>query len=173
METILDYCDGLPKRRFAAGDVLLQEGGTSGRLFIVTAGSFEILKGAYQINTVDEPGAIFGEMSVLLGLPHMATVKALTDAEAYEVEGADGFLNMRSEINHFISKMLAQRLHGMTSYLVDLKTQFEDHSNHLGMVDEVLEVLANQQFADFEAGSDREGDWDTDRNADQDANVKM
>ena len=158
MDTILDYCDGLPKRRFSAGDVLLLEGETSGRLFIVTAGSFEILKGAYQIATVSEPGAIFGEMSVLLGLPHMATVKALTDAEAYEVEGADGFLNARSEINHFLSKMLAQRLHGVTSYLVDLKAQFEDHSNHLGMVDEVLETLANQQYIEFEAGSDRDSD---------------
>ena len=126
METILDYCDGLPKRRFSAGDVLLQEGETSGRLFIVTGGSFEILKGAYQIATVREPGAIFGEMSVLLGLPHMATVKALTDAEAYEAEGSDGFLSARSEINHFLSKMLAQRLHSVTSYLVDLKTQFEE-----------------------------------------------
>ena len=159
MQTILDHCDGLPKRRFAPGDVLLKEGETSGLLYIVVAGQFEILKGAFQVNTVGEPGAIFGEISVLLGLPHMATVRALTEGEAYVVEDADSFLQAHSEINYHLSKMLAQRLHGVTSYLVDLKAQFEDQSNHLGMVDEVLETLANQQYEDFEAGSDRDPDY--------------
>lgn len=158
MRTLLDFCDGLPMIRFGAGDVLLREGETSGRLYFVIEGRFEILKDGCQITVVSEPGAVFGELSVLLGLPHMATVRALADSEVYVVEGADDFLQAHSEINYHLSKMLAQRLHGVSSYLVDLKRQFEDEENHLGMVDEVLESLVNQQLEEFAPGSERDAD---------------
>ena len=39
---------------------------------------------------------------------------------------------------------LCLRLFNLNQYLVDLKSQFEGH-DHLGMVDEVLETLMNQQ----------------------------
>lgn len=156
MQAILDICKGMPSQRFAPGDVLMQEGENSGRLFFVISGEFEILKGDYQINVVAEPGSIFGEVSVLLGLPHMATVRALTEGEAYVVEGTEEFLHANSEINFYLAKMLALRLHGVTSYLVDLKRQFEDQASHLGMVDDVLETLVNQQPEEFSPGSDRD-----------------
>lgn len=158
MSSILDFCDGLPEESFDAGDTLLTEGQTSGKLFILIDGQVEILKGDYIVNVVSEPGAIFGEISVLLGMPHMATVRATEPTRLYCVEASEGFLQDRSEITYHLSKMLAQRLHGVTSYLVDLKRQFEDRDNHLGMVDEVLETLVNQQVEDFSPGSDRDPD---------------
>lgn len=158
MQAILQHCAGMPKRRFEPGEVLLREGETSGRLYFVIDGAFEVVKGEFQVNVVDEPGAIFGEISVLLGLPHMATVRALSAGEAYVVEDADAFLHANNEINYHLSKMLAQRLHGVTSYLVDLKSQFEDQQSHLGIVDEVLETLIHQQLEEFAPGSDRDPD---------------
>ena len=53
---------------------------------------------------------------------------------------------------------LAERLDAATTYLVDLKRQFEGHSNHLGMVGEVLESLIHQQHEEFTPGSEREVD---------------
>ena len=140
MSSILEFCDGLPEEGFDAGDILLTEGETSGKLFILIDGQVEILKGDYIVNVVSEPGAIFGEISVLLGMPHMATVRATEKTRLYCAEANEGFLQDRSEITYHLSKMLAQRLHGVTSYLVDLKRQFEDRDNHLEMVDEVLET---------------------------------
>ena len=35
----------------------------------------------------------------------------------------------------------------MTHYLVDLKQQFADHENHLGMVDQILDTLVHHQAA--------------------------
>jgi CRP-like cAMP-binding protein len=107
---------------------------------------------------VSEPGAIFGEVSVLLGMPHMATVRATGATRLYCAEANEGFLQDHSEITYHLSKMLAQRLHGVTSYLVDLKRQFEGRDNHLEMVDEVLETLVNQQVEEFSPGSDRDPD---------------
>ena len=48
----------------------------------------------------------------------------------------------------------------VTSYLVDVKKQFEDQQSHLGIVDEVLETLVHAQGAgeEVDRGSDREPD---------------
>ena len=45
-----------------------------------------------------------------------------------------------------------------TTYLVDLKRQFEGHGNHLGMVGEILESLIHQQHQDFTLGPECETD---------------
>jgi hypothetical protein len=42
-----------------------------------------------QITTVAEPGAFFGEMSVLLARPHTATVRALEPSTFHVVDGRD------------------------------------------------------------------------------------
>jgi CRP/FNR family cyclic AMP-dependent transcriptional regulator len=91
-------------------------------------------------------------------MPHMATVRATEEARLYCVEADEGFLQDRPEITYHLSKMLAQRLHGVTSYLVDVKRQFEGADNHLEMVDEVLETLVNEQVEEFSPGSDRDPD---------------
>ncbi|HVO16435.1 MAG TPA: cyclic nucleotide-binding domain-containing protein [Alphaproteobacteria bacterium] len=158
MPGILELCRGLPEARFAPGDVLLTEGGSSHVLYVLVEGRVEILKGDYQINVVGDAGAIFGEIAVLLGIPHMATVRALTPVAAHMIADGDAFLQSHPEIAYHLSKLLAQRLHGVTTYLVDLKRQFEDQSGHLGMVDEVLEALVHQQREEFTPGSDRDPD---------------
>lgn len=156
MPSIADLCQGLPVKSFKPGDVLLAEGASSGRLYVLLAGAVEIVKGDYQINQVSERGAIFGDMSALLGAPHMATVRALAPSEAYVAENGEAFLQSHPEISFLLAQVLAQRLNGVTSYLVDLKRQFEDQANHLGMVDEILETLLNEQRREFTPGSDRD-----------------
>ena len=158
MTSILKFCQDLPTVRFNPGDVLLAEGDRSGKLYLLIDGEVEVLKGDYQINVVSEPGAIFGEISALLDLPHMATVRATAETSAYVADSGSGLLQSNKEIAYHLSRMLAQRLHGVTSYLVDLKSQFEDHQDHLGMVDEVLEALVHQQDESFSPGSDRDPD---------------
>jgi CRP-like cAMP-binding protein len=142
--------------RFEPGTVLLVEGQKSARLYILIDGSVEVSRGDFQINVVSDRGATFGEMSALLDSPHMATVRAFTSCTAYAVEGADAFLQSHKEIAYLLAKVLAQRLNGVTTYLVDLKRQFEDHTSHLGMVDEILETLLHQQRHNFTPGSDRD-----------------
>ena len=156
MTSIADLCQDLPVATFAPGEVLIAEGASTGRLYVLASGTVEILKGDYQINIVADRGAIFGDMSALLDIPHMATVRALGSCSAHVIEGGEAFLASHQEVAFHLARMLAQRLHGVTSYLVDLKRQFEDQAGHLGMVDEILETLVHEQRSDFTPGSDRD-----------------
>ena len=158
MREILDYCDDIPIERFEAGEVLLEEGKWSGRLFILESGEIEVRRGDTPVAVVEDPGAMFGEMSVLLDLPHTATVRALSPVAVRAPEDAAAFMKRHPEIAFFLARLLAQRLNAATTYLVDLKRQFEGHGDHLGMVGEVLDALVNQPASDFTPGSDREPD---------------
>ena len=129
--SIADFCADLPIATFDAGDALMVEGETSGRLYVLIDGAVEISKGGFQINLVSDRGAILGEMSVLLDTPHTATVRAVTACSAYESKGGESFLKGRPEATYMLAQILAQRLQGVTGYLVDLKRQFKDESNHL------------------------------------------
>jgi CRP/FNR family cyclic AMP-dependent transcriptional regulator len=158
MATVLETCKALPQQRFAAGEVVMAEGVSDGILYVLVEGAVEILKGDVQINTVADPGAFFGEVSVLLGLPHMATVKALQPSVFYVARDPAAFLHANPEVALAVAALLAKRLHYVTTYLVDMKRQFESHENHLSLVDEVLEALVHHQDPPVEPGSDRHPD---------------
>ena len=76
MSAILNACQGVAAKAVEPGAVLFSEGDRDGALYVLVSGEVEILKGDFQVNSVSEPGALFGEMSILLNIPHMATVRA-------------------------------------------------------------------------------------------------
>ena len=151
-------CQDTPLLELGPGTVLLPEGKTSGQLYVLRSGSVEVLRGDMQVAVVEEPGAVFGEMSVLLNRPHTAMVRALTPITVHAFDDAEGFLRSHPEIALHVGRLLAGRLNAATTYLADLKEQFEGQSNHLGMVGEVLDVLIHQQDEDFNLGSERAAD---------------
>ncbi|MEO8337928.1 MAG: cyclic nucleotide-binding domain-containing protein [bacterium] len=155
MPTILQLCQSLDVTTVAAGDTLLPEGARTGLLYVLIDGDVEILKGDFQVDTVSEPGAIFGEVSALLGMPHMATVRAVVTTRVHRIEDAVAFFAANPAVGLEVARLLAHRLNSVTSYLVDVKRQFEDHQGHLGIVDEVLETILNQQRQTFTPGSAR------------------
>ena len=159
MQSILEYCASAkaPVRQVNPGDVLLAEGQSSGRLHVLIAGTIEVMRGDTTVVVASTPGAIFGEMSGLLDRPHSATVRAVTQATVYELQDSATFLKTHPEVAYSVARLLAQRLHAATTYLVDLKHQFQSQENHFGMVDEVLESLVHHQDA-FVSGSDRQPD---------------
>lgn len=158
MSMILDLCADLPEVSYETGATLLHEGGGDGSLYILIEGALEILKGDLQVNVVTQPGAVFGEISVLLGTPHIATVKTLEPSRLHHVENGHDFLERHPELSLSIARLVAQRLQQVTNYLADIKSQYQDRSDHLGMVDEVLESLLTSQDDEqrIKPGSDRE-----------------
>jgi len=158
MASILDNCAGVPCERFAPGTVLLSEGETSGRLYVLAEGSVEVLRGDTQVAVIGDAGSVFGEMSVLLNRPHTATVRAASPVGAFVFEDAESFLKSNPEIAFLVGKLLAARLNAATTYLVDLKRQFEGQGDHFGMVGEVLETLIHQQGEEFTSGPESETD---------------
>ncbi|GLR95620.1 Crp/Fnr family transcriptional regulator [Bradyrhizobium liaoningense] len=158
MRAVLDYCTGGTERQVAAGTLIVNKGGTSGHLYVLMQGKLEVLKGEMVVATVTEPGAVLGEMSVLLGQPHTATVRACTDAIVYEFEDAASFLEKEPGVALLIAKMLAQRLNVANTYLADLKRQYAGQGTHLAMVGEVLQSMINLPPLEVSPGSDRKSD---------------
>jgi CRP/FNR family transcriptional regulator, cyclic AMP receptor protein len=117
---------------------------------VLAGGTVEVLRG--------DTGSIFGEMSVLLNRPHTATLRAASPVGAFVFEDAESFLKSHPEIAFFLGRLLAKRLNAATSYLVDLKRQFEGQDNHLGMVGEVLETLIHLQHEEFISSPEGEAD---------------
>ncbi|HEY0920793.1 Crp/Fnr family transcriptional regulator [Devosia sp.] len=144
MADILDYCEGREARTFQPGTLLIEEGGTEGRLFVLIDGQVEVLRKETQVSYIDEPGSLFGEMSVLLDMPYSATVKALSTVRAYVIEDAIGFFQSRPEIAIYVATLLARRLYYTTSYLVDLQQQAAGKREDLDLVDAILAQLVQK-----------------------------
>lgn len=159
LQALLSHCEGLPLESFVPGAVLIAEGPATDRLFILVTGEVEVLRGSTQVAEVGAPGAIFGEVSALLGGPHSATVRATTAVTAYRIDYAASLLRSGSEITFHVAQVLARRLVDATIYLADFKAQFIDRADHFGMVDEILEALVQgQKPAALPGGSDLKAD---------------
>ena len=147
----------LPEVDVDAGDVLVREGGAAGAIWVLVEGSLCVRKGRTQVNTIAEPGAIVGEISVLLDRRHGATVEALERSRLrHAVDGA-AFLNGDAQITRQVAIGLAERLNYVTAYLADLKHQYGDAPG-LSMVNDVLGRLASQQTSSARPGSARDPD---------------
>lgn len=158
MREILDYCTGGNQRKVAAGTVVLQEGTKTGRLFVLIEGRLEIIRGGAIVAVLAEPGAVTGEMSLLLDRPHTATVRAASDSMIYEFNDAALFLNEQPAVALLIARLLAQRLNVATTYLADLMKQYAGQGTHLEMIGEILQSMISLPPQRVSPGSDRQSD---------------
>lgn len=144
MQDLAEFLASLPVERFDTGEEVLRQGGTDRLVYILKSGSVSVLKDGVEVAEVSEPGAIFGEMYILLGQPNSAAVVALEPSEFHRVEDAQAALAKHPEAALHVARILASRLDSLNRYLVDVKSQFKEYSDHLGMVDEVLGALMNK-----------------------------
>ena len=136
----------------------MHEGGRTGHLYVLIEGRLEVVKGDTVVATITEPGAVLGEMSVLLDTPHTATVRAASDLVIYEFDDAATFLRKQPAVALLIARMLAQRLNVATTYLADIMRQYAGHGTHLAMVGEILQSMINLPPTQVSPGSDRQSD---------------
>ena len=144
MAAILELVAKHKVQSFDVGGLVMEQDTASGPLFLLIQGEVEVLRDNVRVAKVSEPGAVFGEMSVLLGKPHTATVRVLKPSSFAIIENPRQFLESSAEASFHIARLLAGRLNVLNQYLVDVKQQYEGH-DHLGMVDEVLESLTHHQ----------------------------
>jgi len=144
MAAILDLIGDYDTRSFRPGDIVIEQGTPSGPLLVLLEGEIEILRDDVRVAVNSKPGAVFGEMSILLGTAHTARIRALKPSRFGIIENPLQFLESSAEASLQVARMLARRLDLLCSYLVDVKQQYEGH-DHLGMVDEVLETLMHRQ----------------------------
>lgn len=102
---------------FPAGHVLVPQGGKLGKLFVLRQGEVEIDRDGTFINSTSQPGAIFGEMSLLLDMPHSATVRAVSDIEVFVIDDALAVLEANPGWTLQIARLLARRVNMTTALL--------------------------------------------------------
>ncbi len=145
----------LPEVEFGPGDTIVAEGGAAGAIWILVSGALQVRRGAAAVNTVTQPGALVGEISVLLNTVYGATVEATERSTLrYAADGA-AFLASDPAIATFVAVGLAERLNFVTTYLADLKHQYGDAPG-LAMVPDVLRQLAQRQTPVARPGSARD-----------------
>ena len=155
MEDMLRLSQGLPEIAFATGDVVVREGGAAGGIWVLVAGELLVRKGAVAVNSITQPGALVGEVSVLLGTFHGATVEATRPSVLRHAADGRALLTRDPAITLLVARGLAERLSFVTTYLADLKHQYGDAPG-LSMVSEVMRQLAQLQGAAARAGSARD-----------------
>jgi CRP/FNR family cyclic AMP-dependent transcriptional regulator len=158
VEELLVLARGLPRRSVASGEALLVDGDAVGALYVLLEGALRVEKDGQLIATVTEVGACVGEMSLLLDVAATADVVASEPSVVAVIENAAEMLETEPALALALSRLLAARLHVMTTFLADLKQQYADHEGGLGMVDVVLGSLMQHAGTRSELGSDRDPD---------------
>jgi CRP-like cAMP-binding protein len=119
----------LPLVTYQTGENVIADGTRTGRLLILRKGTVAVEKGGTEIAKVTEPGAVFGELSVLLDQPHAADVRALETSQLHVADAAE-FLTQNSTALLYLATVLAQRLDAANHALVQLKSQLQNSEPH-------------------------------------------
>jgi len=144
MQDIDTSLQQFPIISLGAGEYLLRQDEESSSMYFLIEGRVKVLKDNYEVATVSDKHAVFGEMSILLSNAHSASVQCVTDSTFYQVDNPAEYIEKEPAVIWHIAQILGLRLFNLNQYLVDVKRQYEGH-DHLDMVDEVLETLLNQQ----------------------------
>jgi CRP-like cAMP-binding protein len=157
MKDMLTMSAHLPEVEVAPGDTIVKEGGPAGAIWVLVAGALQVRRGTALVNAVTQPGALVGEISVLLNSAHSATVEATERSRLRHAADGQAFLASDPAILTFVAVGLAERLNFVTTYLADLKHQYGDAPG-LSMIPDVLQRLAQRKAGVAKPGSARDPD---------------
>jgi CRP/FNR family transcriptional regulator, cyclic AMP receptor protein len=147
----------LPEITATAGEVLCTEGERSGAIWVLVSGTLVVTRNGHQVNVETRPGAVIGEMAVMLDKGASATVTCQTPAVLRYAADGSAFLRSDPEVGAHVATGLARRLDMLTTYLADLKHQYGDEPG-LAMVSDVLRRLASREGPPAQSGSARDPD---------------
>jgi CRP/FNR family transcriptional regulator, cyclic AMP receptor protein len=142
MTELPDFALNLPTETLPAGTFLTLEGGRSGQVYVLETGQLTVLRQGVKLASIDRPGALIGEMAVLLDTAHSASVRAegavkvrvLADAAAAFV--ADPALALH------VARVAVGRLNTTSALLVELQRTTRSRPAELALVERLLGALA-------------------------------
>src|SRR4051812_45706931 len=118
MPSILTLTQDLPARTLEPGDILTHEGEQGGSLYVLESGRLVVERQGVKIAEIKEPGAIIGEMSVLLGNESSATVRAERQCSVRVIEDAIPFLERTPLVALHVATLACARLDATSALLV-------------------------------------------------------
>ncbi len=110
---------------YKLGDILIEEGQESDRIYVIEKGFVNITKKDPMGNDVligtAGPGSIIGEMGVFMGIERTATVRAVSDLKVISFSKED-FMEVISsipEISSFLIRVLTKRIYNLNRRLIN------------------------------------------------------
>lgn len=153
---ILEVTADRPGIVVADGERILEHGVRSHALYVLVEGVLEVQRGGRAVVQIDDPGAVVGELGLLLDSPASADVVAVGTATVRKLDDAAEFFERYPGFSRYLATLLARRLWQVSTYLSDLQAQFADRPDILGLVPKVLEDLLGSTRPEPDLGSDRE-----------------
>ena len=113
----------LPEVEMAPGTVLIQEGADSKDVYVLISGKVEVTSRGQRIAVTDTPGAVLGQVAVLLGRRPLATSRAVEPSTFYVIRDFAQFLRDHPEAAVSVAQLLASQLTSSVNHLVMIKGQ--------------------------------------------------
>ena len=98
----------LPLVTYQAGETVIADGSRTARVLILKKGAVAIIKEDTEIAKVTDPGAVFGEFSVLLDQPNKVDVRTLETSQFHVADAA--VLLKQNPIAAHVAMVLARQL---------------------------------------------------------------
>jgi CRP/FNR family cyclic AMP-dependent transcriptional regulator len=140
MEVLRTRLATLPTETFEPGATILAAGSTTGRVLILREGAVEVLRDDVSIVEVHDPGAVFGELALLLKRPHTADVRAVTRATFRVAEG-DAFFRDDPLAALYVATVLAHRLDRANDRLLEIQRRLEQEQHPPGAIAKMIETI--------------------------------
>jgi CRP-like cAMP-binding protein len=137
----------LPVASLQAGETVFLSGSRTGRLMILKKGAVAVVKDGVEIAKVSEPGAVFGELSILLDQPHSADVRTLEPSEFYIAK--DSLLTQDQLACIYIATVLAKRVDNANRALVELKRQLHAGEPESVIAETIAEIDCSLVYAGY------------------------
>lgn len=138
LTNILELTAARPTRTLQADEILIAQGEGGGDLFILLSGELTVLRDGVKIVSLQQPGTLVGEMSVLLGTRNSATVQASRETTVRVIRDARNLLDTEPGLARRVATLVAGRLDATSALLVELT---KNHDSEKGLIGRILSSL--------------------------------
>lgn len=99
----------------------MTEGEDSEVLVVLKSGRVSVSREGSELTVISNPRAVFGEISILVGGAHMATVTATEESDFYVIENGEQWVRHCPNLLPNLAFLLASRLKAMTFYVTEVE----------------------------------------------------
>ncbi|MBN9309138.1 MAG: cyclic nucleotide-binding domain-containing protein [Devosia sp.] len=145
MTSLLLLTYSAPTIELDRGEVLINQGESDGNLYVLDSGVLAVERDGVRIATIDQFDALIGEMSLLLGKPHSATVRAEGKARVRVVRDALVVLERHPLITLRLATLLCQRLDSTSALLAGLSHDPDERGVEQGLLGRLRSTLLGQR----------------------------
>lgn len=142
MASILTLTQSQPTRSLAPGEELVTRGDEGGELYVLESGRLIVERDGVTLATIAEPGALIGEMAVLLGNDHSASVRAETAAVVRVIDNPIAFLERTPLVALHVATLACARLEATSALLVELKKETQGKAGEQGILSRIMSALS-------------------------------